>query len=109
MAAKRRRKPKLASSVKRTYNNEPTTSVGLASSLDRNYRECVKFEIRARALVFKRLFPPTDTVAPSFPSDAVPQLSVILRFALQYMNEEEFQDFLLRDPLLSRVPMSAFS
>ena len=49
-AAKKRRKPKLASPVKRTYNGEPTTSVGLASSLDRNYRECVRFEIRARYL-----------------------------------------------------------
>jgi len=49
-AAKRRRKPKLASPVKRTYNGKPTTSVGLASSLDRNYRECVRFEIRARYL-----------------------------------------------------------
>ena len=52
-AAKRRRKPKLASPVKRTYNGKPTTSVGLASSLDRNYRECVKFEIRARYLESK--------------------------------------------------------
>jgi hypothetical protein len=49
-AAKRRRKPKLASPVKRTYNGKPTTSIGLASSLDRNYRECVRFEIRARYL-----------------------------------------------------------
>jgi hypothetical protein len=49
-AAKRRRKPKLASPVKRTYNGKPTTSIGLASSLDRNYRTYVRFEIRARYL-----------------------------------------------------------
>ena len=37
-AAKWKRKPKLALPVKRTYNGKATTSIGLASSLDRNYR-----------------------------------------------------------------------
>ena len=32
------------------WRSENLASVGLASSLDRNYRECVRFEIRARYL-----------------------------------------------------------
>jgi hypothetical protein len=41
------RKPPLALPVKRSYNGKATTSMGLASSLDRNYRAFVKFESRA--------------------------------------------------------------
>jgi hypothetical protein len=51
-AAKWKRKPKLALPVKRTYNGKATTSIGLASSLDRNCRLFVKFEIE-RALAGK--------------------------------------------------------
>ena len=44
------RRKKLPSPVKRSFGGKPTTSVGLASSLDRNYRVYVKHEIRARWL-----------------------------------------------------------
>jgi hypothetical protein len=49
-AAKGIRGRKHASPVKRTYNGKATTSVGIASSLDRSYRAFVKFESRARWL-----------------------------------------------------------
>ena len=48
--AKAVRRKKHPSPVKRSFGGKPTTSVGLASSLDRNYRAYVKHETRARWL-----------------------------------------------------------
>ena len=48
--AKAVRRKEHPSPVKRSFGGKPTTSVGLASSLDRNYRAYVKHEIRARWL-----------------------------------------------------------
>ena len=48
--AKAVRRKKLTSPVKRSFGGKPTTRLGLASSLDRNYRACVKHETRARWL-----------------------------------------------------------
>ena len=50
VGAKAVRRKKHPSPVKRSFGGKPTTSVGLASSLDRNYRVYVKHEIRARWL-----------------------------------------------------------
>ena len=48
--AKAIRRKKIVSPVKRSFGGKPTTSVGLASSLDRNYRAYAKHETRARWL-----------------------------------------------------------
>jgi hypothetical protein len=45
-----RRSAKASSPVKRAHGGKATTSVGMASSLDRNYKRCVACERRAQYL-----------------------------------------------------------